>query len=44
MFDNMKLLAVIGGAIAASGLALMSGFAIVDCCCDRSAQKKVAAS
>lgn len=40
----MKLLAVMGGAIAAAGLALMTGLAVVDCCFERSAQKKVAAA
>jgi hypothetical protein len=40
----MGLLAAIGGAIAAAGMALMSGLAIVDCCCERAAVKKVAAA
>lgn len=43
-FLNMRLLAVIGGAIAAAGIALMSGLAMMDCCFERAAKKKVAAA
>lgn len=43
IFSNMKLVAVIGGAIAAAAITALSGLAILDCCFDRSARKKVAA-
>jgi hypothetical protein len=43
IFSNMKLIAVIGGAIAAGGIALMVGLAVVDCCVERTARSKVAA-
>jgi hypothetical protein len=39
----MKLIAVIGGAIAAGAIALMVGLAVVDCCVERSVHSKVAA-
>lgn len=44
IFSNMKLVAVIGGAIAAAGIALMIGLALLDCCFSRAARKKVAAA
>lgn len=43
LFSNMKLLALIGGAIAAAGAAAMVGLAVLDCCLERKAGK-VAAS
>jgi hypothetical protein len=43
IFSNMKLIAVIGGAIAAGAIALMVGLAVVDCCVERSVHSKVAA-
>lgn len=43
IFSNMKLIAVIGGAIAAGAIALMVGLAVVDCCVERSAHSKVTA-
>lgn len=39
----MKLLALIGGAIAAAGLALMGGLAVVDCYVEKTSHAKVAA-
>ena len=44
IFSHMKLVAVIGGAIAAAAIALMGGLAVVDCCLEGSAHNKVAAA
>lgn len=44
IFSNMKLVAVIGGAISAAAIAAMVGLSLVDCCMDRSHSSKVAAA
>jgi hypothetical protein len=43
IFSNMRLMAVVGGAITAAGIASIAGLVVLDCCLNSSSSNKVVA-